>query len=36
MDISVVCPAEYRRVVISDEADETLRETCDGIEKGMR
>jgi REP element-mobilizing transposase RayT len=29
----IVCPAKYRRVVISDEVDKTLRETCEGIEK---
>jgi len=28
-----VCPAKYRRVVFSDEVDETLRETCDEISK---
>jgi REP element-mobilizing transposase RayT len=29
----IVCPAKYRRVAISDEADKTLRETCEGMEK---
>jgi REP element-mobilizing transposase RayT len=28
-----VCPAKYRRVVFSEEVDETLRETCVEIEK---
>jgi len=28
-----VCPAKYRRIVFSDEVDESLRETCDEISK---
>ena len=28
-----VCPAKYRRIVFSDEADKTLKETCEEIEK---
>lgn len=28
-----VCPAKYRRVVIDDEADQVIRETCKEIEK---
>jgi REP element-mobilizing transposase RayT len=28
-----VCPAKYRRVVISQEVDKTLRETCEEIAK---
>ena len=27
-----VCPAKYRRVVIDDEVDEVIKETCRGIE----
>jgi REP element-mobilizing transposase RayT len=29
----IVCPTKYRRVVISDEVDKTIRETCREIEK---
>jgi REP element-mobilizing transposase RayT len=29
----IVCPAKYRRVVISEEVDKTLKETCKEIEK---
>ncbi|GMO40177.1 MAG: hypothetical protein Pg6C_00940 [Treponemataceae bacterium] len=29
----IVCPAKYRRVVISEEADKTLKETCGEISK---
>jgi REP element-mobilizing transposase RayT len=29
----IVCPAKYRRVVISEEVDKTLKETCGEIEK---
>ena len=28
-----VCPAKYRRVVVSDAVDETIKETCEEIEK---
>ena len=28
-----VCPAKYRRVVISESVDRTIRETCEEIEK---
>jgi REP element-mobilizing transposase RayT len=28
----IVCPAKYRRVVITKEVDEKLKETCKGIE----
>ena len=28
-----VCPAKYRRVVIDEEVDQTIRETCEEIEK---
>ena len=28
-----VCPAKYRRVVIDDEVDEVIKETCQEIEK---
>ena len=28
-----VCPAKYRRVVIDDEVDKVLKETCQEIEK---
>ncbi|KAI4446694.1 IS200/IS605 family transposase ISEha1 [Eubacterium plexicaudatum ASF492] len=28
-----VCPAKYRRVVIDDEVDQVIRETCEEIEK---
>jgi REP element-mobilizing transposase RayT len=28
-----VCPAKYRRAVISEEADKTLKETCGEISK---
>jgi REP element-mobilizing transposase RayT len=28
-----VCPAKYRRIVVSDEIDMTIKETCDEIEK---
>lgn len=28
-----VCPAKYRRVVISEEVDRTIKETCEEIEK---
>ena len=27
----IVCPAKYRRVVISEEVDSTLKEVCEGI-----
>jgi REP element-mobilizing transposase RayT len=27
----IVCPAKYRRVVISEEVDRTLKETCEEI-----
>ena len=29
----IVCPAKYRRVVINEEVDKTLKETCKEIEK---
>ena len=29
----IVCPAKYRRVVISDEVDKVIKETCLEIEK---
>jgi REP element-mobilizing transposase RayT len=29
----IVCPEKYRRVVISEEVDKTLRETCEEISK---
>jgi REP element-mobilizing transposase RayT len=29
----IVCPAKYRRVVISEEADKTLKEVCEEISK---
>jgi len=29
----IVCPAKYRRVVISEEVDKTLKETCEEIGK---
>jgi REP element-mobilizing transposase RayT len=29
----IVCPAKYRRVVISEEVDKTLKGTCEEIEK---
>jgi REP element-mobilizing transposase RayT len=29
----IVCPAKYRRIVISEEADKTLKETCEEIGK---
>jgi REP element-mobilizing transposase RayT len=29
----IVCPAKYRRVVIGDEVDKTLKEICEEIEK---
>ena len=29
----IVCPAKYRRVVINEEVDKTIKETCDGISK---
>jgi REP element-mobilizing transposase RayT len=29
----IVCPAKYRRVVISQAVDKTLRETCEEIAK---
>jgi REP element-mobilizing transposase RayT len=29
----IVCPAKYRRVVITDEVDKTIRDTCLEIEK---
>jgi REP element-mobilizing transposase RayT len=28
----LVCPAKYRRVVISEEVDQTLKEVCEDIE----
>ena len=28
-----VCPAKYRRVVVSEEVDRTIKETCEGIEQ---
>ncbi|MDR0706450.1 MAG: transposase, partial [Treponema sp.] len=27
----IVCPAKYRRIVISEEADKTLEEVCEEI-----
>ena len=27
-----VCPTKYRRVVITDSVDESLKQTCEGIE----
>ena len=29
----IVCPAKYRRVIISEEVDLTLREVCEGISR---
>jgi REP element-mobilizing transposase RayT len=29
----IVCPAKYRRIVISEEVDKTIREVCDEISK---
>jgi REP element-mobilizing transposase RayT len=29
----IVCPAKYRRVVINEEVDKTLKEICEEIEK---
>jgi REP element-mobilizing transposase RayT len=29
----IVCPAKYRRIVISEEVDKTIQETCQEIEK---
>ena len=29
----IVCPAKYRRVVINEEVDKTLKKTCEEIEK---
>ena len=29
----IVCPAKYRKVVISDNVDKTIKETCEGISK---
>jgi REP element-mobilizing transposase RayT len=29
----IVCPAKYRRVAISEEADKTLKEVCEEISK---
>jgi REP element-mobilizing transposase RayT len=29
----IVCPCKYRRVVISEEVDKTLKETCEEISK---
>jgi REP element-mobilizing transposase RayT len=29
----IVCPAKYRRVVISEEVDKTMKEVCEDIEK---
>jgi REP element-mobilizing transposase RayT len=29
----IVCPAKYRRVVISEEVDKTLKEVCEEISK---
>ena len=29
----IVCPAKYRRLVISDEADATMKQMCEEIEK---
>ena len=29
----IVCPAKYRRVVISDSVDKTIKETCEEISK---
>ena len=29
----IVCPAKYRRVVIDENVDKTIRETCEEIEK---
>jgi REP element-mobilizing transposase RayT len=28
----IVCPAKYRRAVITEEVDEKLKEVCQGIE----
>ena len=28
-----VCPAKYRRVVVSEAVDRTIKETCEGIER---
>lgn len=27
-----VCPTKYRRIVITDEVDESMKQTCEGIE----
>jgi hypothetical protein len=32
----IVCPTKYRRVVISEEVDKTLKEACKEIEKNMK
>jgi REP element-mobilizing transposase RayT len=29
----IVCPAKYRRVVINEGVDKTIKETCEGISK---
>jgi REP element-mobilizing transposase RayT len=29
----IICPAKYRRVVISEEVDKTLKEVCEEISK---
>jgi len=29
----IVCPAKYRRVVIDENVDKTIKETCEGIGK---
>ena len=29
----IVCPAKYRRIVINEEVDKTLKKTCEEIEK---
>jgi REP element-mobilizing transposase RayT len=29
----IVCPCKYRRVVINEEVDKTIKETCEGISK---
>jgi len=29
----IVCPCKYRRVVIDEEVDKTIKETCEGIGK---
>ena len=31
-----VCPAKYRRVVIDEEVDKVIKETCKEIEKDMK